>query len=841
MIKKAVSVGMALIAMLLFSANLFSQEVLAAKDYQVPPEEVKNIVLAPRHQNISLTNLSPDGRFFLNSHSDGLTPLERMAIPFMNIGGREIDTVANRLRSLTTGGSIGYELIPAEGGDPTPINLPSDARFSGARFSPDGSQMAFFAHYKDETHIYVANTDNGRTRRITRRPVLATMSASFQWSMDGQYILTILVPSRRGEKPKEFVPENYLRVRMYSDGRNNLRTFPNLLEDAYEESMFVYYATGQISRINVRNRRIDDVGEPGLYSGISFAPDGEYLRVTTVTEPFSNIVPVSSFGNVNELWDIEGNVLQEISSREMTEGVRSPRRDNGEPQKRQLRWRPDGVGMSYLLMEPEPENDNDDNGNNDNNDNDRKDQVIQWLPPYGDDDIEVIYRSENEISSLDYSPDCQILFITESSGGRQHTYAVFLDNPEEKYTIRRHRTADFYENPGSLMMTSEDGERVVRISDDNNYVYLSGTQYHREWAENAPIPFIDRVEIKTGESERLFESSENYFERVRAIFDNNLDKYIISREAPTVIADFYLVDRASGRETRLTNNIDFSPEITNARYEMIEVKRLDGVRFWATIVLPQDYRDGEKLPAMFWFYPREYTSQSAIDRTKRAYNKNSFNGVGVRSMQILTTLGYAVILPDFPILGPSGRMNDFYVPEIQRNWQAIIDAVDELGYIDRNRLSLGGHSYGAFGTANSMIHTSFFRAGIAGAGNYNRMLTPITFQSERRWLWEARQTYLEMSSILWADRLDGALLMYHGTIDSNVGTWPINSERMFHALNGLGKPVSLYMYPYEGHGQSGRETLLDMWARWVEWLDKYVKNPEVEEKDDDDDDDDGTE
>ena len=58
----------------------------------------------------------------------------------------------------------------------------------------------------------------------------------------------------------------------------------------------------------------------------------------------------------------------------------------------------------------------------------------------------------------------------------------------------------------------------------------------------------------------------------------------------------------------------------------------------------------------------------------------------------------------------------------------------------------------------------------------------------------------------------------------NVGTNPINSERMFHALNGLGKTTALYMYHFEDHGQIAEETRLDMWARWSAWLEKYVKN-----------------
>jgi len=842
-----------LISLVMLVANpLQSQEeMFSKKGYQDPPDAIKNHVLAPRHENISLSNLSPDRSWFLNTKGDGITPVERLGLPYNNLAGVVVDVEANRSRSLTTGGSVGYEVIPAEGGSPRTIQVPANARVSSARWSPDGKKIAYYANFKDATHIYVADVSNGRSTKITPRPVLATLNSSFQWSGDSKYILTVLIPENRMPEPQQYVLDNHLRVRVASPGNNQLRTVVHLLEDSYDEALFEYYCTGQIAKINVeRPRDIKNVGKPDLYSSINFAPDGNYLMVTTVQRPFSNIVPVSSFGNVNELWDLDGNVLSEISKRELREGS-APNRGAGdddqqqerEPQKRSLRWRPDGQGISYLLRDPAPRRDTTNAQNGDNNrqtgdaanqragqgerqaQTKRMDRVYQWLPPYGEDDVKVIYETESQIAGLDYSDDCQTLFITESSSGQSYVYVVFLSEPDKKYTIYKHRTSEFYKNPGSLMSKTDEtsGERVIMISSDGNYVYLSGTQYYEDYLENAPQPFVDKVEIRTGEKSRLFESSKDFYERVSAVLDVDFNKIIISREAPTVISDNYLIDLNTGAEKKLTNNVDYTPDATNAKYYRVEIERVDGIKFIANVWMPKDW-NGEKLPAMFWFYPREFTDQESIDRGKRSTNINSFRSTGVRSMKMLTLYGYAYVEPDFPIVGPSGRMNDFFVPDIQKNWAAIIDILSEKGFIDRSRLALGGHSYGAFGTANSMIHTPFFKAGIAGDGAYNRTLTPMSFQSERRVLWEARETYLTMSPLLWAERLTGALLMYHGGDDNNVGTWLINSERMFMALNGLDKPASLYIYPYEDHGPAGKETQLDMWARWVAWLDFYVKN-----------------
>jgi dipeptidyl aminopeptidase/acylaminoacyl peptidase len=314
-------------------------------------------------------------------------------------------------------------------------------------------------------------------------------------------------------------------------------------------------------------------------------------------------------------------------------------------------------------------------------------------------------------------------------------------------------------------------------------------------------------------------------ERVVALLDDDAARLIVSRESPTTVPDSYLRD-ASGKLTRLTSNKDYTPAVTMAQRRRVEVTRADGFKFKVDVTLPQSWKQGDKLPAMFWFYPSEFTDQTSYDRTLRTYNRNAYKNLGVRSMDFLVLEGYAVVEPDAPIVGAAGRMNDNYENDLRNSLAAAIDELDKQGMIDRNRHAVGGHSYGAFSTVNAMVHTPFFKAGIAGDGNYNRTLTPMTFQTERRDIWDARETYLNMSPLLYANNMTGALLMYHGLADQNVGTDPINSIRLFQALEGLGKTAALYMYPYEDHGPATEETIMDLWARWVSWLDKYVKNPQ---------------
>lgn len=823
------------------------EDVLNSEAFQRPPEEIARVVLAPWHQNISLSNRSPDGRYFLNSLSDGLPPMSFFARPFYRLGGVQIDPVANRNRRFTTRTQVGFELIDWESGSTVTIDPPRGARVSNPQWSPDGSKLAYFAHFDEATHIYVYEISTGRARSITRKATLTTSVSSFEWTQDSKKILTVLIPDDRREEPEKPAVPQYPMVRLTEEGENSLRVHASLLENPYEKELLEYYTTGQLALIDVGNRKVQNIGDPAMLQRLDIAPDGQYMRITTMQKPFSYIVPVSSFGSVEEIWDIEGNVLTELSKRELRTGTSGgqDRGDNGDADKRNLTWRPDGQGMSFLQLEPRArkaggEGEEEQVEEEQVEEEPRKDRVMQWFAPFDSTSVKVIYEQEERMGGVSYSTDCQILFISEGGGGgggfggaraagggggTAKLYAVYLEDPETKYMIYEWKTSDFYKSPGSLMSKSGPmGGSVVRISSDGRYVYLSGTQYFEDWEKEAPQAFIDMVEIKTGEKERIWEGAGDYYDRVNQVMDDDLNYLMISRESKTQVADSYLWNRESGELRKMTNNIDYAPEITSCKRMRFQVKRADGIEFWVQVTLPPDWVEGTRLPAMFWFYPREYTTQKQLDETKRRTNINSFPRVSTRSMVILTKLGYAVVEPDCPIMGETGRMNDNYTGDLRNNLYAVVDALDRMEIIDTDRLAIGGHSYGAFGTANALIQTPFFRAGIAGDGNYNRLLTPAGFQSERRELWEGREIYLRMSPLLWANEMNGALLMYHGMDDQNSGTAPFHAPKMFHTLNVLGKTASLYMYPYEDHGPATLETNLDLWARWIAWLDRYVMN-----------------
>jgi len=870
----------------------WADQILNQEGYVTPPPELADAVLAPRWQNVNLSNLSPDKRWFLNQIGDGPVPMKTFSKPFDELGGVFIDFKANRARSMTISNSAVIQIIPAADGTKKQIQIPPGARVSNAIWSPDGKSIAYFVHGEDATHIWIADVATLKSRQLTKTPVLATLATALDFTDDGTQIATVLIPDGRPPRPAIPAAPTGPEVKLAeTSDKARLRTFPSLMTTPYELELLEWHATGQIALINVQTSVVKKVGKPTMVRSLDVSPDGNYIRVTRMTKPFSYIVPVSNFGSIEEAWDTNGNVLTKVTERPLnlgtspadttppdpTQGAGGRGAGANQQGKRELSWRPDGQGFTYLEQEPAPPGEagrgtagrggtggrgtgargvaglvaaGETAQARGQQGPPRKDRVTQWLPPFDEKSTKVIFESNNRMSNHRFSPDMQVLFFRETSGQNTIDYAVYLSDPTQRYTLVRFATNEPAASPGTLLGVrggggggrggggaafggrgGGGGTSPVLLSADHNSVFYQGTTNDKNPEQVGPKTFIDKVAIKTGAKTRIYESDNNdVYENVSSVIDVDAGRFIVERQSPSQVPQNFLVD-GSGRK-QLTDNKDLFPDLSNTPKQRVMVTRPDGFHFRVTVYLPPGYKEGTRLPAIFWFYPREFDTQENFDRPDSTYNKNTFQTFNNRSMQFFVRLGYAVVIdtPALPIVGATGQQNNNYVNDLRNDLSAVIDELDRHALIDRTRLAIGGHSYGAFTTVNAMVHTPFFKAGIAGDGAYNRTLTPLGFQSERRDLWDAPNVYLGMSPFLSANNLTGALLMYHGLHDQNVGTDPDNSVRLFHALNGLGKTVAMYRYPLEDHGPAARETLLDLWARWAAWLDKYVKNPQPKQE-----------
>lgn len=790
-----------------------------AATYVQPPAAIAQALRTDKNYAV-LDTPNPQGSHFLIRHRTELSTLELMSRTTYRLGELQLRPATDRLWRLDTWGIDGAQVFSLADRRYREVTLPDGSFASGFRWSPDGSQMAFLAHLPSHTEVWSAEASTGRARSWSNRRVLATVgSGALQWTPGGN-LVGLLVPDDRGVQPPENPIPSSPIVRRTRDEGVSTRTYPYLLEDAHDEDLFEHYTRSQISEI-AEDGTVRRVGTPGMYESISLSPDGRHVLATRIERPFSYRTSYRGFPRRTVILDFGTGKEHELDYRPLREGGGGGGGNNGP---RAFDWAPDGSGLVFLQRAPRDE---------DNPDADRPDRVMRAVAPFDLDAATEIASSVDPIRSVLFSEDGTKLFATVSRDG--DTGIAYWDlseaNPERRVILDFHGTDDPLALPGSLMSRrTGNGLEFALVSSDGNAVYLEGAGYQ---ADFKPQPFIDRLSLADGSTERVFEGRDDSFDRPMAALDDDLNQLVVQRESKTDFPNSYLVE--GGSWTQLTDNVDPFPEVTGAERMDFEFERRDGLKVQGRVSLPVGYREGEKVPAIFWTYPREYTTAQRYERAAiRSRNKNAFTHMSwLRWSDLWLTQGYALVYPDIPIIGEN--YNDTYIGNLVDAMYGAIRAVDQLDVIDIDRIGHGGHSYGAFATANILANAPFFKAGIAGDGAYNRSLTPSGFQAERRTIWEAPSTYIEMSPFFKADQIDTPMLLYHGGDDNNTGTFPVQSRRMIHALTEHGKTAVLYEYPYESHTPRAIENKLDMWARFIDWFDTYVKaTPAAEEPASDD-------
>ena len=834
------------------------QRILKAETFVRPPGNVERIIMAPR-VDISFTSPSPDRKWFLRTAGAERGDILAYGKPHIYLAGVVIDTVANRSRALTTSTRQQLMLVDPRTNATRAIETPRGATISAQSWSPAGTHVGYIANFDRASHVFVADVVTGKSVQLTKTPLLGTLMTQFEWTGDGKSILVVQLPDARGAKPTHGPNdiEDGPQVRLTESRIIPQVIHYSLLEDKHDKALLKYYSTGQLAIIDVKTKAIRKIGAPAMIRSVDASPDGQYFRVTSMTEPFSYLVPASSFGSVEELWDVNGKVLATLSKTPLREGERQNTTDvvqrgggrggdaPADTSKRNIQWNPAGPGLVYL-QSVFASTDNALGRGRANATGPRQPisvKYMSWTAPFGANDTKLLYEGSGRMTAVSYSVDGKTMFVADSG-------TVIAIRDGKRFNLGRGVTmpaggggfgfgggrggaanADTGVTGGALALRANaQGISSVIVSSDNKSVFVSGTrQPGSSWQTQGPRPWVDRLDIETAQRTRVFDNADpKAYDTFVTALDDDYSQFLYTHETPTVITDVYLRDAKANTSKKVTENKDVAPEVTGAVSKRLTVTRpRDGLKFFVDVTLPKGWTPGTKLPGVIWFYPREYTGQANYDSSKFSVNVNEFPDLAparpASSVKLWVTQGYALIEPDIPIFGEQGRMNDNYTRDLKENLDLVLDAVVDAGFVDRNRMGIGGHSYGAFSTVNALTLVPYFKAGIAGDGMYNRSLTPFGFQSESRNFFQAQDTYLDMSPYYRADKIAGALLMYHNGEDQNVGTALMSSQRMFHALQGLGKPAALYIHPYEDHSVATYASDLDQWARWLAWFDVYVK------------------
>ncbi len=800
----------------LCSAPLAAQEPIAKTDYQTPAQVLVDIVDAPP---TPLVRMSPDHEWMLLLEAPSLPPLAELAERELRLAGLRMNPQTNG-RSRTRPFTGLRFMRTSDSREIVVTGLPDRPRLGDVSWAPDGDRVLFTHTNSDGIELWVADVGSGEARRLTEAVLNLTAADSPTWMSDSRTILTTFVPeSRAPSEPAAPVVPSGPTVQENVGGAVPARTYQDLLSNAYDEALFEYYATAQLVMVDL-DGGATVLSEPGIIWAQTPSPDGMYILLETVHRPFSYLVPAYRFPNRIEVVDLQGNPVYLVADLPLQEGVPVPF-GSVPTGPRSVSWRADAPATLYWVEALD--------GGDAGKPADERDRVFTLAAPFDADPMPLITLGLR-YAGLQWGTDDLALVWERWWRTRQlRTWVVRPGQTDaEPRTLMDRSYEDRYGDPGTPMMKSTAmGAYVLRTTDRGRTLFMSGSGASPE----GDRPFVDKMDVRTGRTERLFQSEAPYYERPIDMLDDRGRQFLTLRESQQDPPNYFVRDLRRNRLRQVTSFPNPTPQLDGMHKELIRYRRSDGVDLQATLYLPPGYeatRDGP-LPTFVWAYPREFKSASAASQVRGSPYR--FTRLTGWSTPLWVALGYAVLDgATMPIVGEGdAEPNDTYVEQLVTSAEAVIDEAVRRGVADPARVGIGGHSYGAFMTANLLTHSDLFAAGIARSGAYNRSLTPFGFQAEERTFWEAPEVYFRMSPFMNAEKVNEPILLIHGEADNNSGTFPIQSRRYYHALKGLGKTTRLVMLPFESHGYRARESILHMLWEMQQWLDQYVKDAEVRE------------
>jgi len=797
--------------LLLLSIALLTQLVSFAQDgYKTPPKDVADMLLAKRPPNVSVDD---KGEWMLFMESSSYPSVAELARPELRIAGLRINP-ANFAPSRQTFITGLYLRNSKTDKEYKIAGLPSPLYAGSVSWSGNDKKIAFTHTTENRVDLYVIDVATQKASRINKT-ALNTTSGGYSWYDDNTLLYRGIIKPASAAPQKPAVPDGPTVQENYGKAAPR-PTFQDLIKSPYDEQLYAFYATTQL--IKNTNGTETKIGQPAIYSSVVVSPDKKYLLIRTLKKPFSYTVPAGGFPALVSITDMTGKQVRLLADQPSAETAPSGY-DNVQPLARGFEWRDDHpstivwcMPLDSGLIKKEVE---------------YHDAVYAQKAPFTG-EPELLFKTKMRYGGITWGTE-SLAIVTEGLRSKQLTqidrYHPVTGDLEKLIT---RNTTDAYSSPGfPVTHPNQYGKNVLWTIDNGNKILLNNPTGS---SPKGDLPFLLSYDVHKKKADTLWRCAEGWFENVVRVLDAEKGILLTSRENEKEVPNYWIKHtklRIADRQlTRFGNPY---PQMEGVTKEKIKYKRADGVDLTGDLYLPKGYnkeRDG-KLPVFIWAYPAEYNS--AADAAQIRGSEHRFTMVGGGSPVFYVTQGYAVLNnAEMPIVASSKdkKPNDDFIQQLTMNAEAAIRVLDSMGVGDKNKMAVGGHSYGAFMTANLLAHTKLFKAGIARSGAYNRSLTPFGFQNEDRTYWQATELYNNMSPFNYADKIKTPLLLIHGEMDNNTGTFPIQSERMYNAVKGHGGTVRYVSLPYESHGYAGRENLMHVLAEQFEWMEKYVKGNE---------------